>query len=197
MRPDKAELKIQTANDIGASIEDQLDAAIRTQHQYEGGQIALVATTKNFAGILAQLDKDLAEGKLDPKELDISSADALHAIIKRWLGKTIGSIMSQKDALKSSEIAASGMVTGIKRCMEIPKKIMDAEREKLEGLLQAIEEGQVVKDPETGDFVAKADGEPGGRPPPRVAGARPENPLANRKKTASKKRPARKPRKRK
>jgi hypothetical protein len=192
---EKAELKALVANDIGADIEDQLEAAVRVEHQFEGGRMALGKAEQNLAVIIAALEKALEDGELDHKELD--SQQAVYGLLKRWLGRCAHMLAETREHEHRGQIGAAGMIKGIRKCMAIPLKMMQVERAKIEAVKIALDGGEARILPD-----GSVEATPSSRPGARAPGARPGDPLAGvrargakpngKAKRATKKRPAKK-----
>lgn len=174
MSIEKAELKVLVAHSIGSDMENKLEAAQRLEHQYEGGQLALKQAKIDILSIAEHLKKDLEEGKLDPKKLELNSELAVHDFVKKWLGRCFISLDGTKEKQRSMQLGAAGMVKGIKDCMTVPLKVMEQERAKMEAVKRAIEEGTVT----AGEDGALEETAPQKRPGARPAGTRPADPLA-------------------
>jgi hypothetical protein len=168
MAIEKAEIKILTANDIGADIEDMLSQAQKAEHMHEGAKLALGDAAKKVNALAEHFRKSVEDGELKLEELD--APEKIDGLVRRYIARAVGILENLQSGFQNSQIASAGMVAAYKNAMKAPMKIMEAERRKLEALKSALEEQQKTGDPDV-DL----------RPPTRGSGVHPGDPLAGRR----------------
>ena len=166
---DKSEIKILTANNIGADLEDMQEAAQRAEYTHEGARKALAEAGVKVAQLAGHIERDLEEGKIDVAEL--KEPLGIERLLKRYLGKAIGVLDNLHEGAKIAHATSAGMASAYKKSMGVSKKVKDDEIAKVKGLLETLELAKQVGDGEEVDLTA------GSRP----AGRHPGNPLAARR----------------
>jgi uncharacterized phage infection (PIP) family protein YhgE len=167
---EKAEVKILTAHDIGADIEDMMEQAQKAEHMHEGGKLALGDAAKKVNVLAEHLRKSIEDGDIKLEEID--SPEKIEGLVRKYIARAVNILENLQLMAQNSQIGSAGMVAGYKNAMKAPMKIMEGERKKMEALKEAIEEQQ-----KTGDQDLDL------RPVGRATGAHPGDPLADRRKS--------------
>jgi len=167
---DKAEVKILTANEIGASIEDMMEEAQKNEHMYAGAKNALGDAYKNIGNLVDVFKREVEEGTIKFDEL--REPEKIEGLVRKFIARAMNIVESMQLQAQNSQIGAAGMVAAFTKAMGIPKKVMDVERGKMEAVKAAIE-AQLRGD---GDEDLEL-----GRPAARVTGTHPGDPLAARR----------------
>jgi len=169
--PQKSELKILIASELGADIEDGYEGQLKAAHELHGGADALKqASVKVPATFIARINKDLDEGKIG----DMTALEAAE-YIKKYLARVGDYLGHLADVMSGNAVSQFGRAEGMKTAMGIVEKMRREENEKL---LRVIEEGDA-------------------RPKPAVNRARKKRGSARERKAAEKKKPAKKAAKKK
>jgi hypothetical protein len=168
MAIEKAEIKILTANGIGADIEDLLGQAQKAEHMHEGARLALGDAAKKVHALVDHFRKSIDDGELKLEELD--APEKIDGLVRRYLARAVGILENLQLVSQNSQIGSAGMVAAYRNAMKVPMKIMEAERKKLEALKAALEEQQ-----RTGNSDLDL------RPATRASGVHPGDPLADRR----------------
>lgn len=121
MSAEKAEVKMGTAHQIGCDLDDMLHAAEEEVAASKGGQTAIVQVQKGIGSIMAQVKKEMDDGKYP-----IEVANELSKLITR-VQTSVGSIGT---LMKTREIQALGKVDAYKKAVEVTKKVYDTEARK-------------------------------------------------------------------
>lgn len=166
---EKAEIKILTANNIGADIEDMLEQAKKAEHMHEGGKIALADAAKKVNALTELFVRSVKEGEIDlSKNME---PEQIEGLVKRWINRCVGLLENLMLVSQNAQLSSAGMVAAYKNAMKAPMKVMEAERKKMEAVKAAIEEQQKTGDPDL-DIRTIA----------RAVGEHPGDPLADRRK---------------
>jgi len=173
-----SEVKVYTANEIGANIEDMLNNAEKAEKMHEGAKLVLGDAIKKIGALVDLLKQDIDEGRM--KIDDFSSITAVQAIIVKYVARAQNILENMQLSEQSSQTAAAGMSVAYKRSMDTVKRMKDAEEAKLVTLKNAIVEEISVE--KTTDDVDEDTRRPAGR----TAGVHPGNPIAKRTKRATK-----------
>jgi len=167
---EKAEIKILTAGDIGADIEDMMEQAQKAEHMHEGAKLALGDASRKVNALAEHLKKSIEDGDLKLGEID--SPEKIDGLVRKYIVRAVNILENLQLMAQNSQIGSAGMVAGYKSAMRAPMKVMEGERKKMEALKEAIEEQQRTGDP---DLIL--------RPVSRATGAHPGDPLADRRKS--------------
>jgi hypothetical protein len=124
----KSELKQLVTHEIGVRVEDSLESAKRDLHALEGRVTAFTDGAKTVEAMLAHVDKDIEEGKMD-----LPTAE--HA--KRYLVRSVNALTNLAQQAVNYRIAQAGKVAGIEGTMVMLKNMIDSEKTKVEALLAA------------------------------------------------------------
>jgi hypothetical protein len=165
---EKAEIKILTAHDIGADIEDMMEQARKAEHMHEGAKLALGDASRKVNALADHLKKSIEDGELKLGEVD--APQKIEALVRKYIVRAVNLLENLSLIAQNSQIGSAGMVAAYKNAMRAPVKVMEGERKKMEALKEALEEQQRTGDP---DLIL--------RPVARAAGTHPGNPLADRK----------------
>ena len=172
MTKEKSQVKMHTATEIGADLEDMLESAETSVHMHDGAKLILGEAVKNVGLLATHLEREVAEGRV--KIEDLVTIDAVVALVRKYIGHAQTALENMKLGEQNAQMASSGMVVAYKKAMGSAIRIRDAERQKLEEMELA--ELANAQEPAT---VPEEDGR---RPPPaRVEGMHPGNPLAARR----------------
>jgi hypothetical protein len=166
---EKAEVKIHVANEIGVELETLYEQALKAEQQHEGAGAALTDASSRVATLVGHLKKAVDSGELKLDEL--KTPDAVVKVATQYIGLACLLLDKMAQDAKVSRITTAGMASGFKRAMDVPKKLMDAEQQKLVAL-QAAEATTPVESA-----------------PARVVGQHPGNPLAARRAEANGQKP--------
>jgi hypothetical protein len=168
---DKSEVKVLTANAIGADLEDMKEIAEKNELRHEGGKSALATAAKAVAQLTPAYMKMLEDSEIDLEAL--RTPLGLETFIKRLIGRAIGSIDNLHEQAKIAHATSAGMASAYQKAMGVPKRMADEELRKAQALLAAIKEAEASG----GDI----DLTEGARPRGRAVGRHPGNPLAERR----------------
>lgn len=153
----KSEVKIGTANEIGASLEDFLVETRKEVNRHEGAKRALAEAVGKVGALQQTLKLEIDEGKLTLE--GITSVDVLEATIRKYIGRAQNILESLTLVEVNSIIAASGMAAAYKKSMDLVQKVRDQEV-RVKAALEAaekMEEDTLVR-------CARADGTHPGNP---------------------------------
>lgn len=120
---EKAELKILIATDIGASIEDSLEAAKKEMTRQEGALTSFGQAAKACEMLCEVVNKDLDEGRVPSME----QAEA----IKLWLTRAAN---AQRNLARNAEnmgMSASGRVSALEGAIALIAKYRQVEQLKI------------------------------------------------------------------
>ena len=162
---EKSEIKMGTANEIGADLDDILERFQKSEYALEGADRALAQVGKNIEDLMEHVDLDMNEGKLDIQEpMHVAKA------IKDYIKKSIGVVTSLVEANRANRIRTQGKIEATKAAISTVKKLYDAEKAKAHQMLKVLER---AKD-DGGDLVYDGgeEGDPN-RPPSRPTGVHP------------------------
>ncbi len=115
MTIEKAELKIAAANDIGASIEDSMEAAKAAMNAHSGAEQAFAEAAKACIALQEHVTKDLEEGKFE----EFGDPLAAAAEIKRWLNRAAEANLNLKNRAMVSAAAARGAVDALEKSVKL------------------------------------------------------------------------------
>lgn len=160
----KSEVKAATLHEVGMKLDDVLEAAERELHTLEGGKQALHMGQKKVEQHLANVDRDVQEGKLDLEQA---------TLIKRWVTQCVHILENLALQAEVQMYQAQGKVVGAKHVVAVAKSLYDREKAHLDALSQA--------EVRTEALVALEPAE--GRQ--RVVGTHPGDPLAARRAEAA------------
>ena len=123
MNIEKAELKINIANDIGASVEDSFESAKKEMYRQEGALSSFGQAAKACEMLVEVVNKDLAEGKIESLE---------HANeIKLWLTRAANAQRNLARQAENLGMAASGKVAALEQTVAMIAKYRHAEELKI------------------------------------------------------------------
>ena len=171
MSIDKAEVKILTANEIGASIEDMLEEAQKNEHMYAGAKTALGDAYKNIGALTDVFKNEVEEGTIKLEEL--REPEQIEGLVRKFVSRAMNVVETMRLQAQNAQIGSAGMVAAFTKAMGVPKRVMDVERGKMEAVKAAIE-AQLRGEPLEQDLEV-------GRPAARAPGMHPGDPLATRR----------------
>lgn len=134
MRIEKAETKIAVASDIGAKIEDMLDATKKEVGRWEGSVSAFSQASKAIEGLGAHVDKDVEEGLYDLEAAKI---------VKRYLERAANATKNLGTQAEANRITTLGKVAALDVTVKVVAKYRDDETKKVEEFLEAVRSGRV------------------------------------------------------
>lgn len=133
----KSEIKILTANNIGAGLEDLLESAKRNEQQAIGAKMALSDALNKVSAISAVLRKDIEDGAIT--EEHYSDLHGVERLIKRYIGRCVGVVDNLATASIASTSLAAGRVSALTKAMDIPKRVIEEESRKAKAIVESIE----------------------------------------------------------
>lgn len=132
MSLEKTEFKKAVLNDVGADVDDMLEAAQAQVAEHRGAKKALRETGLKFGAIAKAVDDDLKEGVLD-----LESPLQVAEYAKKQVQRCVEALLSASAHEGNLELSALGAVTATKVIIERVKKKVDAETKKAEALVAA------------------------------------------------------------
>lgn len=148
MNINKAELKIDIAKDIGASIEDSLEAAKKDMYRQEGAIAAFGQAAKSCEMLCKGIDQDLDEGRVP----NLETAEAL----KLWVTRAANAQRNLARSAENSCMSASGKVAALEGAVALIAKYARTEELKIAAVR--------IENPEKSESVEL----PGMRPGPSI-----------------------------
>lgn len=157
---DKSEIKMGTAHDIGALVDDMLEAANRDVFRSDGALTALSIAAKGLESIFVHVNKDVDDGKYD---LEVAKT------VKTYIQRCLGSVTSLLTNAEIQKIRSQGKIEAFQAAVKATKLVYDQEKAKRDALLRASDESSLLED--------------GARhaPSARPSGMRPDDPLLLRR----------------
>lgn len=133
----KSELKLALTKEIGATIEARESAALAEMHRCEGALGGLKQAIECLHQHKKYYAKDLEEAKIEKPICD--------AMIKA-IDHCVGILTNLGDKAQATKIAKHGEHTGVKAILDYVEKMHNDERNRLAGVLQAIDDGKITKE---------------------------------------------------
>lgn len=127
--------KLEVTNEIGETLDKQLQHAENTTQQLAGGSASLRLGAVKVGELGVHVDKDLQEGKL-AFESELVAA----AYVKGFLRKASEVLLNLADKTKSEELIAHGRVSALKESLEIVKKHCVNAKARAEQIVAAAQE---------------------------------------------------------
>ncbi len=136
--------KLEVTNEIGETLDKQLQLAENATQQLSGGSAAFKVGAEKVGALGVHVDKDLEEGKLAfASELEAS------AYIKKYIIRASEVLLNLAEKSKNEELVAHGRVAAIKESMEVVKKHAFAAKSRAEQIVAAQEEmAKLAADPD-------------------------------------------------
>jgi hypothetical protein len=132
----KSELKMQIATNLGADIEDRVEGELKAAHELAGASDALKqAAIKVPRDLAAKIDTAVAEGEIK----DMTALEAAE-FAKKYLTKAGDYLAHLSVVERQKSDAQFGRVEGLKFAMETIQGVRDQEAERLQSVLDTIEE---------------------------------------------------------
>jgi hypothetical protein len=155
--------KLEVTNEIGETLDKQLQLAESQVQQYVGGNSALRMGAIKVGELGVHVDKDLNEGKLS-FESELVAA----AYIKGFIRKAGEVLLNLADKAKSEELVAHGRVASFKESLEVVKKHCTVARARAEQLVAQAQEAakEVVEGPSEAQEGDRRNRRPGQHPGP-------------------------------
>lgn len=141
MNPQKVEIKMLTAQELGKSLEGERDAVEKEVFRTDGAFQALRASIPKVQALLAEVDKDLENG-----EIEKVAGEPLQvlALIKRWIQRSVGVVDNLATSAEIQHHRTVGRQKGLEQAVQLVFKTFNEERTKLENLQKALESGAMV-----------------------------------------------------
>jgi hypothetical protein len=150
VNPQKSQLKMLIANELGADIEDRREGQIKTAHELDGSCAALKQAAKKVPStFMIQVEKDMDEGKIK----DGMTALEIVELVKKYLLRTGDYLGHLSEVAGQEAVAQHGRAAGIKDAMDAIAAMRDKESAKLQQALSMVEE--VPEAPRTSASAAR------------------------------------------
>jgi hypothetical protein len=133
---DKADVKIAVACDLGARVEDSLEAAKAEVIRQEGSTSAFIQGTKACEALATHVDKDIDEGKFD---LECA------AHVKRYVERCANAMRNLGAHAEQGRIHALGKVAAYETTVKVVAKYRDEEQQKAMAVREALARGGMKK----------------------------------------------------
>jgi len=118
---EKAELRRETAGEIGNALEDVLEQGRVSQARKAGEADAWATAAKSLEGLLGLVSKEVDEGKLDLEEAKLA---------KTWLLRAVNGAKEAAAAKLGEAHAARGKVEALEVAVTVTKRVFDRETAK-------------------------------------------------------------------
>jgi hypothetical protein len=122
MNLEKAELKIMVVTDIGASMDDSLEAAKKDMHRQEGAVTSFGQAAKACELLCEQVNKDLDEGKISLEQAEL---------VKLWLARAANAQRNLGRGAENLGMSASGKVSALEGAVALIDRYRRAEQLKI------------------------------------------------------------------
>jgi len=137
MNIEKANLKVLVATDIGASIEDRMEAEQKAAVELEGGSKSLAAAAKKIpVDLCAKVDVAVEEGAIT----DGMTALEVAEVVKNWLTRAGAFLVHLSDVAKQRSVHQYARAEGLKDAMEAVAKMRATEIAKIDGFTRLVEQ---------------------------------------------------------
>lgn len=137
MNINKAIIKEDTLLGVGAKVEEFLEQAEHGLYMAKGAAEALhVHATKNIPGMIVA-----AKEEFEKKEIPLDTQE----LVIGWFQKIAVATQNYVQHFRNQEISRAGEISAYKLSHDYIKKIVDADRKRLDALKKALEEGLVVE----------------------------------------------------
>lgn len=127
----KTELKQLVTYEIGARVEDSFEEAKRGLAIFEGRQTAMLDGASALEKLLAFVDTDVTDGKMD-----LPTAD----VVKRYVMRGVNALQSLAQQAANLRLTQTGKIAGLEQTVALLKNMADAETAKLAQLKSVIAE---------------------------------------------------------
>ena len=114
MSIEKAQLKMAVAHEIGARIDDVLEAAVVMETRLSGAPDWIRKSAQAVLAMHAEVDKDVDGGKCDLEQAKV---------LKDLITKAAGRVQSVLAVAESEQRIAAGKVVGLKLAVEVTKRV--------------------------------------------------------------------------
>lgn len=135
---------MQIYNGMLKELQESLEANLANVHRLQGGQKALQVAFEDINKLNKIADQELDEKKIP--DLQVLSS------IKLYIKRALTSLDMNKKNLVNQNYILQGKVQGVEQTMNLVEKKFNSEKNKLQGLLNAIESGEATLD-EHGDLI--------------------------------------------
>jgi len=157
----KAEIKMETAHEIGCKIEDLLQAAEKELHVMGGAKSGFQQAATRVEALQKQAELEEKEGKLSIDQ---------YKVAKDWVNRAVGILRQLASAAESNEQQVRGKTIAYKQAVDTIQKVHLVEKTKATAAMAPPD--TVVEGAEAGQMRD------------RVTGQHPGNPLGRRKRRA-------------
>ena len=131
----KTELKQLVTFEVGARVEDSFEEAKRGLSIFEGRQTAMLDAAKAVEQLLAFVDTDVTEEKIDLEAATVA---------KRYIMRAVNALQNLSAQAQNLRMAQTGKVSGLEQTVALLKNMADAEMAKLVQLRAAAAEQPVT-----------------------------------------------------
>lgn len=121
---DKTELRAAGMHEVGAKLDDMLEAAKQEEHRAEGAIGAAEKSMQRVLMLSTAVDNDLDEGGL---ALEVATAT------KKYLAKAHAAVADLHKESQNRRMMARGMVMGMLKSVQVTKALHDQEQAKANG----------------------------------------------------------------
>jgi hypothetical protein len=158
MNLQKAQLKAAIVENIGVSIEDDLEAARIKVHRFQGAVDALGKAKQVLTDLTAKARDDVLNGvvKFDPE----NPVEVAKFIIAR-IQESVAKLHEMSEHARLMGLQAEGEVNGLDRIVKKIQAIRDEERNKIDAFMKAVDSGKVVIEDGSPRFVGDGPTPPG------------------------------------
>jgi len=118
----KTELKQLVTFEVGARVEDSFEEAKRGLAIFEGRQTAMLDAAKAVEQLLAFVDTDVTEEKIDLEAATVA---------KRYIMRAVNALQNLSAQAQNLRMAQTGKVSGLEQTVALLKNMADAEMAKL------------------------------------------------------------------
>jgi len=147
MRIEKAETKIAVASELGAKIEDILEAAKKEVSRWEGSVSAFSQASKACEALGEHVDRDVTDGVYD---LEVAK------VVKRYVDRAAQLTKNLMAQAENNRISTVGKVAALDTTVQVVAKYRDEEVGRVSAFRAALASGQIKV--EDGGGMSVADG---------------------------------------
>jgi hypothetical protein len=140
----KAEIKMATAHQIGAKLDDQLETANSEVQRYEGAKEALKQAVKALEGLMSHVDKDVDEGKYNELAGELGPLK-IAELVKLYIQRSMSSVQNMAIGAETNGFVARGKVQALQMAVKAAKDVYDTEAKK-KAAIAAVKDGTMIED---------------------------------------------------
>jgi len=144
--------RLEVTNEIGETLDKQLQRAEDITQQFHGASEALKAASEKVTELGLHVDKDLQEGKIS-----FASDLEIVAYVKRYILRAGDALSNLSLKYKNDELVASGKAVALKEAMGVVKNHCVTAKARAEQIMAA--ETELAKLAEKGEQPAETRGE--------------------------------------